>query len=133
MIVFNQHGTVDGVAPFDPGTVKAVKKHIHTTQRPGTAVGFLTEQRDVSILNLAGGLDQQAPGTTRRVTNPIPRFGPGQLGDQFSNFQRRKELPGLFARAAGELSYKVFIGIAQDIAFAVFQLKVYFIKVAKHS
>lgn len=59
---------VEGVTPFHPGAVKALQEHVHATERPCAALGFLSEEANVTLFlraaraagHLLGCLNQKA-------------------------------------------------------------------------
>ena len=65
---------VDCISPFNPCTIKTVKKHIHTAKSPGTSICFLSKQCKIASRNLICSFYKKASRTTSWIANCITVF-----------------------------------------------------------
>ena len=114
-VVLDQRRAGEGVAPFDARAIHAVQEHVHARQRPGAAVGFHAEQREIAAADGARGLDQQTARAAGRVADAVTGLGLYQLRQQFGYLVRGVKLARLLAGIGGEALDQVDIGVADHV------------------
>ncbi len=98
--------------------VDAVQEHVHHTQRPGRAVGFLSIGGVVLAADVLYAFDDQRAGTACRITKLFLRLWIEQFHQQHGDACRGVEFTGLLAGIAGKAFDQILVGIADDVGVA---------------
>ena len=115
LVVLDQAGVAQGVAPLDAEVVHAMQEHVHAAEGMGGAVHLLAEEGEVALIGLTAHLDQERAGTAGGIADGVALLGSQQLRQQAGDLAGGVELARFFACIGSEALQEVLIHVANDV------------------